>query len=240
MQQEVLVNLTAPRGKKGLSLSGKRAAWGLSLLVGWLGIGVLAVAGPPGMIDYQGQVVIQGEPYDGNGYFKLAISGAGSTNAWTHNGTSVGVTDPPAGCITNIVSSGVFSMALGDPGLGMPSLAASIFATDCRYLRVWFSTNAEGPFVEMLPARRLVSVPYALHAGSSSTQTLSSDLTTAGHWISGDGDTEGIYVDSVGNVGVGTESPSAKLHVSGAARFDQGITFIPELGDLSMGVYTNH
>ncbi len=34
-----------------------------------------------------------------------------------------------------------------------------------------------------------------------------------GNWISGDGDDEGMYVDTDGNIGVGTNSPSANLHV---------------------------
>ncbi len=34
-----------------------------------------------------------------------------------------------------------------------------------------------------------------------------------GNWISGDGDDEGMYVDTGGNIGVGTNAPSANLHV---------------------------
>jgi len=54
-----------------------------------------------------------------------------------------------------------------------------------------------------------------------------------------------ITVKNDGKTGIGTASPSALLHVAGTsefdgeATFDQGITYIPELGDLSMGVYTN-
>ncbi|WP_298509037.1 tail fiber domain-containing protein [uncultured Kordia sp.] len=36
---------------------------------------------------------------------------------------------------------------------------------------------------------------------------------TNGNWISGDGDDEGMYVDTGGNIGVGTDAPSANLHV---------------------------
>lgn len=43
-------------------------------------------------------------------------------------------------------------------------------------------------------------------------------------------------------VGIGTTSPSVALHVAGTnnmARFEGGISYIPALGDLSMGTFTN-
>jgi len=42
-----------------------------------------------------------------------------------------------------------------------------------------------------------------------------------------------------GNLGVGTNNPAAKLHVNGDARFDDGVAYIPEIGDIQMGSYTN-
>lgn len=141
-----------------------------------------ARAEPPGLIDYQGRVTVGNEAFDGIGYFKLAVSDAGSTNVWTHNGSSLGSATAPTDCVTNAVNSGVFSLMLGDPTQGMIELAPDIFSSGIRYLRVWFATSAVGPFNEMLPAQRLTAVPYALNAG---------------------------------------------------------ITYIPEMGDLSMGTYTN-
>ena len=201
--------------------------------------GLSALAQPPGLIDYQGRIDIDDTAYDGTGYFKLAISGAGNTNVWTHNGTSVGIATAPSGCITNAVNSGIFSLMLGDTTLGMSALTSDLFTSNLRYLRVWFSTHTSGPFTEMLPAQRLTSVPYALNSGGLANHTATTNLTLNGHWLSGDGDNEGIFIDAAGNVGVGTATPEAALHVAGSARFDQGITFIPERGDLSMGSFTN-
>jgi len=48
--------------------------------------------------------------------------------------------------------------------------------------------------------------------------TLTQALITGSNWISGDGDPEGLYVDSTGNAGIGTAAPSARLDVLG----DQG------------------
>jgi len=42
-----------------------------------------------------------------------------------------------------------------------------------------------------------------------------------------------------GGVGIGTNSPKALLHVAGTARFQSGVTYIPPLGNLSMGTFTN-
>ena len=53
------------------------------------------------------------------------------------------------------------------------------------------------------------------------------------------GGSETMRTDSDGNLGIGTNSPSAKLHVAGSARFDSGVTYVPALGDISMGIYTN-
>jgi hypothetical protein len=201
--------------------------------------GLSALAQPPGLIDYQGRIAIDDTSYDGVGYFKLAISDAGNTNVWTHNGTSVGLTTAPSGCLTNAVNSGIFSLMLGDTTLGMTALTSDLFTSDRRYLRVWFSTNASAAFTEMLPAQRLASVPYALNAGGLGNHTATTNLTLNGHWLSGDGDSEGVYIDAAGNVGVGTATPEVALHVAGAARFDQGISFLYGSGDLSMGSFTN-
>ena len=42
------------------------------------------------------------------------------------------------------------------------------------------------------------------------------NISLNGHWLSGDGNNEGLFVDGTGNVGVGTSSPVAKFDVSGA------------------------
>jgi len=44
---------------------------------------------------------------------------------------------------------------------------------------------------------------------------------------------------SATKLGIGTTSPLEKLHVNGAARFDEGVTYTKPLGDLSMGTFTN-
>lgn len=43
-----------------------------------------------------------------------------------------------------------------------------------------------------------------------------SNIVLGSNWLSGDGDAEGIRIDSAGNVGIGTASPQVKLHIAGS------------------------
>lgn len=43
---------------------------------------------------------------------------------------------------------------------------------------------------------------------------LGANLTTAGHWVSGDGADDGVFVNTDGRVGVGTSAPDGKLHLA--------------------------
>ncbi|WP_299886163.1 tail fiber domain-containing protein [uncultured Lacinutrix sp.] len=51
-----------------------------------------------------------------------------------------------------------------------------------------------------------------------------------GNWISGDGEDEGMYVDTEGNIGVGTDSPSEELHVVSSAANNTAIRITPSAG----------
>ena len=61
----------------------------------------------------------------------------------------------------------------------------------------------------------------AAAATLSSTLTLSgsaANIALGSNWLSGDGDDEGIFVSSTGDVGIGTSSPASKLDVWGNLR----------------------
>ena len=210
--------------------------------------GLSLFAQPPGLIDYQGRIVISDEAFDGTGYFKFAISDAGNTNAWTHDGTSVGVTTAPSGILSHAVSSGVFSLMLGDAALGMTALTPELFTDDTRYLRVWFATTPTGPFSEMLPAQRLTAVPYALNAGGLGTAAASDvdEFASAAQGakaetaLQADG-TVGLAgdLDLNGNRIVNLAGPQDDTDGISKEYFWSTLTNLPPMGGLAMGVYTN-
>jgi len=95
------------------------------------------------------------------------------------------------------VSNGLFDVLLGS---GSP-MAASDFDGD-RYLGI--SVDGDG---EMTPRQKLASVAYSLVAEQANT---------AFSLNAPDGDPQNaVYVDNVGNVGIGTETPASELQVTG-------------------------
>jgi hypothetical protein len=126
----------------------------------------LAGGGAPTVVAYQGEVRVSGAPYTGDGYFKFAIvNTSGDTSFWSNDGTSSGG-NPPSAAVPLAVSDGLFSVLLGDTTLaGMTQpLTADVFSQPDRYLRVWFSTGAGGPFDLLTPDTQVAAVPYALQA----------------------------------------------------------------------------
>ncbi len=62
----------------------------------------------------------------------------------------------------------------------------------------------------------------ALSADNLGNHTATQNLQLGTNYLSGDGDSEGIVVDSDGNVGIGTTTPEDKLHVDGSIRMVDG------------------
>ncbi|HRO68636.1 MAG TPA: hypothetical protein PL182_13775 [Pseudobdellovibrionaceae bacterium] len=59
------------------------------------------------------------------------------------------------------------------------------------------------------------------------------NIVTGSHWISGDGDSEGLRVDNSGRVGIGTANPTAQLDVNGtikATAADLPIQYVSSTG----------
>ena len=134
-----------------------------------LGILVNAHAVPP-VLNYAGQVAVNGEAFDGNGLFKFALVNAdGTTTYWSNDGTSVDGSEPQASVAVS-VNGGLYAVLLGNTAQqGMGAIDPALFAqhTDAK-LRVWFSDGVNG-FQQLSPDRPFASVPYAFSAGTAQT-----------------------------------------------------------------------
>jgi hypothetical protein len=125
----------------------------------------------PPVINYAGQVAVDGEAFDGNGLFKFAIvNDSGSTTYWSNDGTSTAGSEPIAS-VSVSVNGGLYSVLLGNSAIqGMNAIDSSVFQdhADAK-LRVWFNDGTNG-FQQLTPDRSFASVPYAMASGVSAIQ----------------------------------------------------------------------
>ena len=124
--------------------------------------------GAPKVINYAGQVAVNGQPFTGTGLFKFAlVNSDGNETMWSNDGQSVAGSEPDAN-VSVPVHGGLYSILLGNTEIpGMEPLEPSTFwINSALYLRVWFSDGVNG-FQQLIPDRPLASVPYALTANLS-------------------------------------------------------------------------
>ncbi len=131
-------------------------------------VAVLSAHAVPAVLNYAGQVAVNGQPFDGQGLFKFALVNAdGNTTYWSNDGTSTNGSEPAAHVVIP-VNGGLYSLLLGNTAMsGMGAIDPQVFAQhgDAK-LRVWFSDGVNG-FQQLSPDRPFASVPYAFSAGSS-------------------------------------------------------------------------
>ncbi|MCP5532743.1 MAG: hypothetical protein H7A48_06190 [Akkermansiaceae bacterium] len=122
---------------------------------------------PPGVMNHQGRIAVNGVNHDGDAYFKFAlVTNGGSTSLWSNDGTSTAGSEPAA-AVTAPVSKGHYTVMLGDTTLAnmTQAIPASVFTGNADVsLRLWFSTAAGGPFELLAPDRRIASSGYAMAA----------------------------------------------------------------------------
>ena len=64
------------------------------ILILLFGVAISAHAVPP-VLNYAGQVMVNGEAFDGNGLFKFAlVNSDGTTTYWSNDGTSLDGSEP--------------------------------------------------------------------------------------------------------------------------------------------------
>ena len=139
------------------------------VLVMFLVAVLFAYAVPP-VLNYAGQVAVNGQPFEGDGLFKFALVNTdGKITYWSNDETSVNGSEPQA-WVKAQVSGGLYSLLLGNTAIpGMGAINPQVFAqhSDAK-LRVWFSDGVNG-FQQLSPDRPFASVPYAFSAGTAQT-----------------------------------------------------------------------
>lgn len=138
-----------------------------------------ASAQAPGIISHQGKLTVNATNFTGTASFKFAlVNASGNATYWSDNGTSVngGVpNDPP---LSLSVSHGIFSIDLGDttvPNMTL-GISPSVFTNAAVFLRTWVNDGTDG-WQQLSPDRQLVSVGYALSAGSVTGPVPAASLT---------------------------------------------------------------
>ena len=113
-----------------------------------------------------GKVTVDGEAYDGDGFFKFAlVNEDGTKSYWSNDGTSTSGSEPQK-FVSVSVQGGLYTVLLGNTALqGMSAMDPAVFAqhTDAK-LRVWFSDGVN-EFQQLSPDRPFASVPYAFICG---------------------------------------------------------------------------
>ena len=97
----------------------------------------------PGILNYQGRVVVGNTNFNGTGQFKFAlVNSAGNFSHWSNNGSSSAGSEPTA-AVTVPVSNGLYSVLLGDTSLAnMSPIPPSVFNSADVRLRVWFAVGS--------------------------------------------------------------------------------------------------
>ncbi len=158
----------------------------IGVMTGWVqGKPRQQSGGAPGVVSYQGRVLVSDAPYEGTGYFKFAIIGnepSGLASYWSNDGTSVDGAEPTAS-ISLAVQQGLFSVLLGDTSLtGMDvALNADTFINPETWLRVWFSED-DASFTQ-LGDQKIAAVPYALQAASALDADALGGVAAAGYQL---------------------------------------------------------
>ena len=115
---------------------------------------VISIQAVPPVLNYAGQVAVNGEPFNGNGLFKFALVNAdGNVTYWSNDGTSVDGLEPQASVAVS-VNGGLYAVLLGNTAQqGMGAINPAVFAqhNDAK-LRVWFSDGVNG-FQQLSPDR---------------------------------------------------------------------------------------
>ena len=118
-----------------------------------------------------------------------------------------------AGKIVQMIASGMLPAVNG-------SLLTNVNAVQLQTRNV-ASTAPAGDQVLTWNGSTNVWEPRAAAADNLGNHIATTNIQLGSNWLSGDGQNEGIFVASDGNVGIGTTVPGSALHVNGTVRLTQ-------------------
>lgn len=134
-----------------------------------------AIAQVPGILNYQGRIVVNGTNFTGTGQFKFALMAPAQpewiiTSCWS-NGTD---------WLSLPVNKGLYSVLLGDtniPNMNYP-IPAGVFSNNDVRLQVTFDDGVNGP-QQLAPDQRIGAVGYALMAAGAEAAGLTGTVPDA-------------------------------------------------------------
>lgn len=126
----------------------------------------LAPGQVPGIVNFQGKLIVQGTNFNGTAAFKFALITTNLTGGdrvlWSHNGTSVNGSEPADPPVWLPVTLGIFSVNLGDNSVSnmTQSIPAAVFTNGAVYLRIWVNDGLNGS-QPLNPNLRMTAAGYA-------------------------------------------------------------------------------
>lgn len=136
----------------------------------------------PGLLNFQGRLVVRGGSFDGTGQFKLALVNADGSSVYWRNAPDANTDGEPDAAVSLSVNKGIYSVSLGDTSqVNMAALPVTVFANNAVFLRVWFNDGTTG-FQRLSPDQRIAAVGYAMMAanvsdGAITKEKLAPDLS---------------------------------------------------------------
>lgn len=178
--------------------------------------------GVPRIVTVQGVVEVDEEPFDGVGFFKVAIRNEAGTILWSNDGTLSG--EPSEG-LTVEVDQGLYVILLGDDT--MDPIDPEVFNTSSTlFVRVWFDDGQNG-FSQFEPDIQISTGIYAFQA-----ETLQG-LVPADFLLAGQAIPASLIVDgSIANSKLEAFAASGKTFKVGNAT-DNNISITAHIGATS-------